>query len=328
MGQRTDVLTGGCPPAADEECAPFPSCTGAAFFYPIAPRHNACGDTRMKITVLVDNTALFDRYFIAEHGFSAYIESEGCRVLFDTGYSDAVIKNAQKMGIDLLGLDFIVFSHGHLDHTGGLYHLIRLFMEAIIEDRPVHLPTVIAHPSCFRPRPKPPLPDIGALLCADEVRRIMPTDLRREPFNLTPDLFYLGEIERTYSFEAILPGPRHMVMDDGSLQEDRLMDDTSLAFRGPDGLVIITGCAHAGICNTVDYARKICGEDRVTDIIGGLHLRGPGPQLDGTLAYLEGLDLAALHACHCTALPAKTALAKVAPLQETGVGMRLEYGDR
>jgi len=282
----------------------------------------------MKITILVDNTALFDRFFTAEHGFSAYIEAEGCRVLFDTGYSDAVLNNAQKMKIDLLDLDYIVLSHGHLDHTGGLYHLIRLFTEAILEDTSCHLPKLIAHPCCFYPRPKPPLPDIGAVLSADEVQRILPLDLRKDTVVLTPNLFFMGEIDRKFSFEKILPGPRRIVMPDGSVQEDQLIDDTSLAYRSREGLVIITGCAHAGICNTVDYAKKVSGENRVLDIIGGLHLRTEGAQLEGTLAYLKEQELTALHACHCTALPAKVALARVAPLQETGVGLRLEYGDR
>jgi 7,8-dihydropterin-6-yl-methyl-4-(beta-D-ribofuranosyl)aminobenzene 5'-phosphate synthase len=195
----------------------------------------------MKITILVDNTALFDRFFTAEHGFSAYIEAEGCRVLFDTGCSDAVLNNAQKMKIDLLDLDYIVLSHGHLDHTGGLYHLIRLFSEAMLEDTACHLPKLIAHPRCFYPRPKPPLPDIGAVLTGDEVQRIMPLDLSKDPVNLTPDLFFLGEIERKFSFEKTLPGPRRIVMPDGSVQEDQLIDDTSLAYRSRDGLVIITG---------------------------------------------------------------------------------------
>lgn len=282
----------------------------------------------MKVTILVDNTALFDRFFIAEHGFSAYIESEGCRILFDTGYSDAVLKNAQKMIIDLLGLDYIVLSHGHFDHTGGLYHLIRLFTEAILEDASCHLPKIIAHPRCFYPRPKPPLPDIGAVLTADEIQRIMPLKLSKDPVTLTPDLFFLGEIERKFSFETTQPGPRRIVMPDGSVLEDSLIDDTSLAYRSREGLVVITGCAHAGICNTVEYAKKICGESQVHDIIGGLHLRGAGPQLEGTLMYLKNHNPSALHACHCTALAAKVALAQVSPLQETGVGLRLYYADR
>ena len=281
----------------------------------------------MQTTILVDNTALFDRMFIAEHGFSAYIEAEGKRVLFDTGYSGAVVINAEKMKIDLLDLDYIVLSHGHFDHTGGLWHIIHLFMEAIIEDTPHRLPRLIAHPRCFHPRPKPPLADIGAVLTADEVRRTMPLELSAGPINLTPNLFFLGEIERKFPFENTAPGPRRIVMPDGSVQEDYILDDTSLAFRSHDGLVVITGCAHAGICNTVEYAKKVCGEKRVHDIVGGLHLRAAGPQLDGTLMYLKDLRPAALHACHCTSLAARVALAQAVPLQETGVGLRLEYPD-
>lgn len=282
----------------------------------------------MKVTILVDNTALFDRMFSAEHGFSAYIEAEGKRVLFDTGYSDAIVKNAQKMKIDLFDLDYIILSHGHFDHTGGLWHIIHLFMEAIIENTPHRLPRLIAHPRCFLPRPKPPLGDIGSVLTADEVQRIMPLELSAGPVGLSPNLFYLGEIERKYPFEITQPGPRCIVMPDGSVQEDRILDDTSIAFRSREGLVVITGCAHAGICNTVEHAKKVCEESRVHDIIGGLHLRSAGPQLEGTRAYLKDQNLTALHACHCTALAAKVALAQVAPLQETGVGLHLEYTDQ
>lgn len=282
----------------------------------------------MKITILVDNTALFDRMFIAEHGFSVYIEAEGKRILFDTGYSDAVVKNAQKMQIDLLNLDYIVLSHGHFDHTGGLWHIIHRFMEAAIENTPHRLPRLIAHPRCFLPRPKSPLADIGSILTADEVQRVMPLELSEGPVSLTPNLFFLGEIERKYPFERSLPGPRCIVLPDNSITDDHILDDTSLAFRSRDGLVIITGCAHAGICNTVEYARKVCAESRVHDIIGGLHLRSGGSQLDGTLAYLKDLQPSSLHACHCTSLAAKVALAQVAPLQECGVGLRREYADR
>jgi len=282
----------------------------------------------MRTTILVDNTALFDRMFVAEHGFSAYIEAEGKKILFDTGYSGAFLENAQKMKIDLLDLDYIVLSHGHFDHTGGLWHLLHRFMEAAIENTPHRLPRLIAHPRCFLPRPKSPLADIGAFLSADNMQRVIPLELSAGPVRIAPNLFYLGEIERKFPFEISLSGPRQIVLPDGSIQEDRILDDTSLAFRSRDGLVVITGCAHAGICNTVEYAKKICGERRVSSIIGGLHLRMAGPQLDGTLAYLKDQNLASLHACHCTSILAKVALAGVAPLAETGVGLLLEYADR
>lgn len=282
----------------------------------------------MNVTILVDNTALFDRMFTAEHGFSAYIEASGNRILFDTGYSGAFLENAGKMGIDLLDLDYIVISHGHFDHTGGLWHLVRRFLEAGIEEAPHRLPRLIAHPRCFLPRPKPPLPDIGALLGAEEIQRILPVDLSAAPVRIARDVFFLGEIERKFPFEDTDPGPRQIILPGGDLQKDRIVDDTGLAFRTRDGLVVLTGCAHAGICNTVEHARKLCGDDRVLDIIGGLHLRAADARLEKTLAYLKGVRPAALHACHCTSLPAKIALAQGTPLQETGVGLRLEYADR
>lgn len=279
----------------------------------------------MKITILVDNTALFDRMFVAEHGFSAYIEAGGSTILFDTGYSDAVLKNAAKMKIDLLDLDYIVLSHGHFDHTGGLWHLLHRHMEAEIEGLPHRTPTLIAHPRCFLPRPKGPIADNGSVLTADAVRRAVHLELKTEPHTLAPGLVFLGEIERTFPFESFDPGNRRIVLPDGTVEPDIVSDDSSLAFHSPDGLVVITGCAHAGICNTVEYAKKVCGENRVQDIIGGLHLTRPGPRLDGTVDYLRNLRPAALHACHCTSLGAKLALAGAAPLHECGVGLRLEF---
>jgi 7,8-dihydropterin-6-yl-methyl-4-(beta-D-ribofuranosyl)aminobenzene 5'-phosphate synthase len=103
----------------------------------------------MKLTVLVDNNTLIDRYFYGEPGVSYFIEDEGNKILFDLGYSDVFIKNAQKLNIDLLNLDFVVLSHGHLDHTWGLDPLIRLYTEAIIENLNHKNPIIIAHPLTF-----------------------------------------------------------------------------------------------------------------------------------------------------------------------------------
>jgi 7,8-dihydropterin-6-yl-methyl-4-(beta-D-ribofuranosyl)aminobenzene 5'-phosphate synthase len=282
----------------------------------------------MRATILVDNTALFDSALTAENGFSVYIEADGRRILFDTGYSGVFIENARRVGIDLLDLDYIVLSHGHNDHTGGLYHLVRLFLEAMEEGTALRLPCLVAHPHCFFPRMRPPSTAVGPLLTADEVRRILPVDLSAAPVQLTPNLFFLGEVPRTVPFEAFDPGERRIVLPDGTEQADLLLDDSALAYRGSDGLVIVTGCAHSGICNTIEHARRVCGEHRVADIVGGLHLLRDGDQLRGTCEYLGGLRPAALHACHCTSLAAKVALAGAAPLRETGTGLRLEYGDR
>ncbi|MBW1811849.1 MAG: MBL fold metallo-hydrolase, partial [Deltaproteobacteria bacterium] len=103
----------------------------------------------MKLSVLVDNNTLIDRYFLAEPGVSYHIQDGDTAVLFDTGYSDIFIQNALKMGLDLSFLDYLVFSHGHLDHTWGVGSLIKYFTELRIENRPFNKPTVIAHPQAF-----------------------------------------------------------------------------------------------------------------------------------------------------------------------------------
>jgi len=281
---------------------------------------------QLSLTILVDNNTLIDHYFSGEPGLSFLITTQGKKILFDTGYSDLFLKNARDLGEDLLGLDMVVFSHGHLDHTGGLPGLISHLTRAIIEEVPVKIPKVIAHPHCFYPRPKPPLPNIGSIVSEEELRRNVPVEFSATPLWLTEDLVFLGKIERRFDFEYTAAGKRKILMQDGSTLDDQLLDDTALAFRSENGLVIITGCSHSGICNIVEHAKQVCGEDRVIDIIGGLHLLAPDqPRLEKTVSYLRDLDLASLHACHCTSLSSKIALAAGNPLQEVGVGMTIQW---
>ena len=146
--------------------------------------------------------------------------------------------------------------------------------------------------------------------------------LSREPVKLSDRLIFLGEIPRRNNFEATIPIGRKS----GETQGDFVPDDTALAYRKDDGLIIITGCSHAGICNIVEHARSVCGVDRIVDIIGGLHLLNPPRrQMEGTLRFISRLNLGRLFACHCTDLESKMSLAGVAPLFETGVGLCLEY---
>jgi 7,8-dihydropterin-6-yl-methyl-4-(beta-D-ribofuranosyl)aminobenzene 5'-phosphate synthase len=280
----------------------------------------------MKLTVLVDNNTLTDRYFLGEPGLSFLLETAGKKILFDTGYSGVFLTNADKMGISLMDLDFIVLSHGHLDHTGGLVTLIRHLMEAKIEKIKHQVPELIAHPLCFYPKEKLPLQNNGSILDEAEVRRQFPVNLSDRPVCITDDLVFLGEIPRTSAFELPDTRKRRICFPDGRIEPDQLPDDSALAFRSPAGLVIITGCSHAGICNIIEYAREVCKENRIVDIIGGLHLISPGPErMIPTAEYLHDLNLAALHACHCTSLAAKTVLSGYCPIQETGVGMKLEW---
>ncbi|MEN6395526.1 MAG: MBL fold metallo-hydrolase [Methanoregula sp.] len=280
----------------------------------------------LALTILVDNTTIIDRYFLGEPGLSILIETEGRRILLDAGYSDAFIRNAEMMGIDLLDLDYVVLSHGHLDHTWGLVHLVQKLAGAEIHSIPHKTPALVAHPFCFYPKPKPPVPNIGSLLQEEEAGRQFSLNLSAGPLWLTKNLVFLGEIPRRFGFEQTDPGRRRIVMPDGKVEPDQLLDDSALACRTPEGLVIITGCSHAGICNITEYAREVCGEQQVLDIIGGFHLIKPSPeQMKGTCAYLHDLAPKAVHACHCTSFASKLILAEFCPILETGVGTKLEW---
>jgi len=275
----------------------------------ILPEIHSIMTPRLTLTVLADNTTLTDRDFMGEPGLSFCIETTGKKILFDTGLSGLFITNAEKMGISLSDLDFLVISHGHIDHTGGLLPLIHHLDDATMDGGPARIPELVAHPRCFWPKMKEEKRN-GSEVSEDEARMNFTLRLSDKPVWLTGDLVFLGEIPHRFAFEQADSGARKICHPDGSLEPDELLDDSALAFRSDKGLVIITGCSHAGICNITEYAREFCGESRVAGIIGGLHLLSPQPRrLKMTGEYLRKLQPGTLYACHCTSLPAKIALA-------------------
>ncbi len=261
----------------------------------------------MRLTVLTENTARIDVYCLAEPAVCYAIEDEGRHILFDTGYSDVYLRNAKKLGLDLSRTDTVVLSHGHNDHTGGL----ACFPQTAAR------PELFAHPDVFAPR-RENGEDIGSPLTHEQAAERFTLRLSREPIQITERLTFLGEIPRRLDFE-----PQDAIGEicrGGEWEDDLLADDSALVYRGQDGLSIITGCSHAGICNILAYAREVCGDERVACIIGGFHLLESSPRIRRTADYIVHCRPMRLRPSHCTCFAARAALHRAVPVEEVCVG--------
>jgi len=266
----------------------------------------------MKLWVLCDNNTIIDRYFLGEPAASYYLEIDNLRILLDTGYSDVFLQNAKTLGVDLGNLTHIVLSHGHNDHTGGLPLLAKQHDLTGVQ--------LLAHPRCLLPRWYEDLsigpPENCGILSACKNR------FSAEPVWLSEHCVFLGEIPVTHDFEPRYP-IGHILLDDKE-QDDLLTDDTALACKTAQGLFIITGCSHSGICNIVSYAQKVCHETRIAGILGGFHLPQANERVQKTAEFLRSLTPGPLYPCHCVSLAAKIALARTLDIREVGSGMCIE----
>ncbi len=233
----------------------------------------------MNIKVLVDNTAA--QGFEAVHGFSALIEADE-RILFDVGPTSLFLENAAKMNLNLDELKTIVLSHGHWDHGDGL--------QFISGKR------LITHPNsfCLRYR-KEAKSIVGLKLSREEMAAKFSLEEYKSPYWISDKMVFLGEIPRKNDFES---QSTTFLLADGS--PDFVTDDSGIAIKTNKGLVVISGCAHAGICNTVAYAKEMCGEEKVYAVLGGFHLKKIDEVFQKTVAYFQKVKLELLGATHCT----------------------------
>lgn len=268
----------------------------------------------MRIRVLMDNHTEIDVYYLGEPAVSYWIEIEDKRFLLDCGYSDAFLKNAQAMGIHITDLDTIILSHGHNDHTGGL--------SLLLEENFKNIPTLLAHPDALLPKQMEHL-DIGMPCEARSLAQKCHLHLTKEPYWLTQKLVFLGEIPRQVPFEP--PMSIGTTCQNGQKQPDFLADDTALAYVGKEGLYIITGCSHAGICNIIQYAKQLTGCKKVCGLLGGLHLFDLDERSQKTIDFLAKEQIETLYPCHCTSFAVRAALHAKTPVQEVGVGLCLDW---
>lgn len=258
----------------------------------------------MKLSVLTENTA--SEKFCAEHGLSYYIEHD-INILFDTGHSDVFLQNAKKLNINIEKIDTVVLSHGHWDHGDGLRYISNK--------------KLICHPDVFQERyRKNDDENIGLELSFKELKNKFDITYTRLPFEVSKNIIFLGEIPRNNSFEA---QTTTFELDDK--KDDFIIDDSGLVIKLEDEIVIISGCAHSGICNMIEYAKKVTGINKIRAVIGGFHLKYNNQQTQETIKYLKSQDIQEIYPSHCTELPALAAFYEEFKIKHLKSGMVLNF---
>jgi 7,8-dihydropterin-6-yl-methyl-4-(beta-D-ribofuranosyl)aminobenzene 5'-phosphate synthase len=261
----------------------------------------------LKVTVCAEDSVAYESPYLGQHGISFLISAQRDdlvrTILVDVAQNpDALLENMAKMGVAASCIDSVVLTHCHYDHTQGLGKILK---EIGKKDLPV-----IAHPDIFRLNfiTDPYLRHVG-VMDGDKKEDIEAAGgtlfLTKEPLELMPGLITTGEVQRVTDFEEV--GIALYTVKGGEIQSDPMKDDISLVanVRG-QGLVIITGCSHAGIVNIVKQAVTITGTEEVHGIIGGFHLiEASDSRIKKTAQALKKFDPDWVYAGHCTGFRAQ-----------------------
>lgn len=256
-----------------------------------------------RVTILTDNVVPGKSELIGEHGFSAYIETGSGNFLFDTGRGKSVVHNALALQKDLASINKIAISHGHGDHTGGLPEVLRIQGKKKID--------VYAHPHIFLykyrlqnreetygniPFTRGHLEKMGARFIFNEGY-----------VEIEDGVFLTGEVPRETPFEGGDMADRFVRLEGGKIIPDSIQDDQSIAIHTDKGLMVVLGCAHAGIINTLNHIIKKSGSDKIYCIVGGTHIGFSGEvQLRESIRALKSYNIQHLVPSHCTGLEAIT----------------------
>ncbi len=250
-----------------------------------------------RLTILCENTAGMPFGVIGEHGFACFVETPDSNYLFDTGQGFGIVQNSLTLNKDLRSIQAVMISHGHYDHTGGLPAVLQL--RGAVD--------VYGHPDIFTKR----------IWSSAEQSRFVGIPYRRAyleslgaNFRLDntmvtvgPGVFLTGEIPRLSIFEKGDASMTKILPDGSTIHPDPLKDDLSLIVDTPRGLILILGCAHAGMINIIEYTLAQTGRDRIHAIIGGTHLGfSSDEQFEETLKVIDRYQIERIGVSHCTGL--------------------------
>lgn len=235
----------------------------------------------MKLTVLVENIA--SGKLKAEWGLSYLIESDE-RILFDTGASDLFLKNAQLLHLNLNSVEKVLLSHGHWDHGTGLQFL---------EEKKIY-----GHTEIFKERYSGKR-SIGLPFKREDIEKKNELILSDKPQKISDNIIFLGEIPRKSKLKNA--GGQ---FTDKEGNYDIVEDDSAIVVIENGFINVITGCAHAGLINTVEYAIKVSGIKKINSVIGGFHLLGNDEITTETIKYLKDKKVKKVYPSHCNQFPA------------------------
>lgn len=225
-----------------------------------------------------------DERLECEHGLSLLIDDNGKKVLFDTGQTDIYLKNAEKLGVDLGDVESIILSHGDYDHGNGL----KFF------DKKVNL---ICHPDFVKNRISKRTGKFDGLNQAKEdLEKKFNLVLTDKPYAVTDNMTFLGQIDRVLDFEK----DNNLPMTDENGETYKHFDDSGVVIKTDHGIIVISGCAHSGICNTIKYAKKVSNCEDVLAVIGGFHLKEVDFQTKETIKYMKKVGVKQILTAHCT----------------------------